>query len=103
MLLGIINTQPTLDVALGLVSTRAINLISTFVRPYGPCTQVDIGLVAPMEIRPRTTSSFGFVYVYIYIYIYMYIYINTYICIYIYIYIPTLICVSISECIFKIN
>ena len=33
------------------------------VRPYGPCTQVDIGLDARVDTRPRTPSSVGFVYI----------------------------------------
>ena len=37
--------------------------ISTFERPYGPSSQVDIQLIARVDTRPRTTSSFGFVYV----------------------------------------
>ena len=63
MLEGIINTQPTSDVVLGRVSTLAVSLISTFVRPYGPCTQVDIRLTARVDTRPSTPSSVGFVYV----------------------------------------
>ena len=65
MLEGIINTQPTSDVVLGRVSTLTVSLISTFVRPYGPCTQVDIGLAARVDTRPRTTFSFGFVYIHV--------------------------------------
>ena len=64
MLQGIINTQPTSDVSLGLVSTLAASLISTFERPYGPSSQVDIRLAARVDTRPRTTSSVGFVYLY---------------------------------------
>ena len=46
----------------GSVSTLAASPISTFVRPYGPCTQVDIGLAARVDTRPRTPPSVGFVY-----------------------------------------
>ena len=63
MLQGIINTQPTSDVSLGLVSTLAARLISTFERPYGPSSQVDIRLAARVDTRPRTTSSVRFVYI----------------------------------------
>ena len=59
---GIINTQPTSDDVLGLVSTLAASPISTFVRHYVPCTQVDIGLAARVDTRPHTPSSVGFVY-----------------------------------------
>ena len=45
------------------VSTLAGSPISTFVRPYGPCTQVDIGLPARVDTRPCTPSLVGFVYV----------------------------------------
>ena len=45
------------------VSTLAASPISTFVRHYVPCTQVDIGLAARVDTRPRTPSSVGFVYV----------------------------------------
>ena len=64
MLEGIINTQPTSDVALGLVSTLATRAISTFVRHCVPCTQVDIGLVACVDTRHHPTSSFGSVYIF---------------------------------------
>ena len=47
----------------GRVSTLAASPISTFVRPYVPCTQVDIGLAARVDTRPCTPSSVGFVYV----------------------------------------
>ena len=63
MLEGIINTQATSDVVLGCESTLAASSIATFVRPYGPCTQVDIELAARVATQPRTTSSFGFVYI----------------------------------------
>ena len=33
------------------VSTLAASPISTFVRPYGPCTQVDIGLAARVDTQ----------------------------------------------------
>ena len=65
----------------------AASPISTFVRHYVPCTQVDIGLAARVDTRPRTPSSVGFVYIYIYVYIYIdisiYIYIYNYIFIFI--------------------
>ena len=44
------------------VTTLTVRLISTFVRPYGPSTQVDIGMAARIDTRLRTTSSVGFVY-----------------------------------------
>ena len=47
----------------GSVSTLAARPISTFVRPYGPCTQVDIGLAARIDTQPRMPSSVGFVYI----------------------------------------
>ena len=62
MLESIINTQPTSDFALGLISTLTISWISTFELPYGPSSQVDIQLIACVDTRPCTTSSVGFVY-----------------------------------------
>ena len=63
MLEGIINTKPNENAVRGRVSTRAASPISTFERPYGPSSQVDIGLAARVDTRPRTAFSFGFVYV----------------------------------------
>ena len=61
MLEGIINTQPTSDRVLG----RSIDArpISTFERHYVPSSQVDIGLAARVDTRPRTPSLVGFVYI----------------------------------------
>ena len=63
MLEGIINTQPTSDAVLGRSSTLASILISTFERPYGPSSQVDMRIDARVDNRPRTPSSDGFVYI----------------------------------------
>ena len=65
MLEGIINTQPTSDVALSLVSTLETSLILTFVRHCVPCTQVDIGLFVRVDTRLSAISSFAFVYVHV--------------------------------------
>ena len=43
-----IQNQPRMSYA-AIVSTLAASPISTFVRPCGPCTQVDIGLAARVD------------------------------------------------------
>ena len=67
------------------VSTLAASPISTFVRHYVPCTQVDIGLAARVDTRPRTPSSVGFVYVCMYVCMFIDIYIHMCVCVDIYI------------------
>ena len=42
-------TKPTEDVVRGLVSTLMISWISTFERPYGPSSQVDIQLIMSVD------------------------------------------------------
>ena len=64
MLEGIINTQPTSDVVLGRVSAREASPISTFERPYGPSSQVNIGLASRADTGPSTPSTVGFVYIF---------------------------------------
>ena len=62
------------------VSTLATSPISTLQRPYGPSSQVDIGLAAHVETLPHTPSLVGFVYVSIeWTFLYEHIY-NKYIC-----------------------
>ena len=54
MLEGIINTRPTLNVVFVRVSMLAM-------MPYWACTQVDIGIIAPIDTQ--TTFSVGLVYI----------------------------------------
>ena len=66
------------------VSTLMSGSIRTFVRPYGPCTQVGIDPDTRVDTRPRPTSSFGFVYVCMFVYLYAYMYVCMYVCMYVY-------------------